>query len=55
MQKCEFNSTEITLLYEYSSKNMQLLQQNVFFREHIWGTHSVYRFQHKGYKCKGSS
>ena len=42
--KCEFNSTEITLLYVHSSKKMKHLQQNTFFREHIWGTPSVYRF-----------
>ena len=44
---CEFNSTEFTLLYGYSSENMKHLQQNALVREHIWGTHSVYRFNMK--------
>ena len=46
MQKCEFNSTEITLLYGYSSKSMKTyLQQNAFFREYIWGTHTSFKIE----------
>ena len=30
------------------------LQQNVFFREQIWRTASVYRSKYRGYKCTGS-
>ena len=33
MQKCEFNSTEITLLYGYSSVNMQHICSRTPFLE----------------------
>ena len=45
MQKCEFNSTEITLLYGYSSVNMQHICCKTSFLENASGeTPSVYRF-----------
>ena len=33
MQKCEFNSTEITLMYGYSSKNMKYIFNRTLFLE----------------------
>ena len=42
MQKCEFNSTEITLLYGYSSVNMQHICIRMPSRENTSGKLLLY-------------
>ena len=42
MQKCEFNSTEITLLYGYSSKNMKHICSRTPFLENTVGELILY-------------
>ena len=43
MQKCDFNFLEITLLHGYSFVIiLHICSRMHFFREHIWGTASLY-------------
>ena len=42
MQKCEFNSTEITLLYGYSSKNMKHICNRIPYLENPSGKLILY-------------
>ena len=42
MQKCEFNSTEITLLYRYSSVNMQHISSRMRLLENTSGELLLY-------------
>ena len=42
MQKCEFNSTEITLLYGYSSKNMKHICSRMPYLENASGKPILY-------------
>ena len=42
MQKCEFNSTEITLLYGYSSKNMKHIRSRMPYLENASGKLILY-------------
>ena len=42
MQKCGFNSTEITLLYGYSSANMQHISSRTPFLENRFGELLLY-------------
>ena len=42
MQKCEFNSTEITLLYGYSFKNMKYIYSRTPFLENTSGEIILY-------------
>ena len=48
MQKREFNSTEITLLYGYSSKNMKHIYSRTLFLENTSGgliLHTVFNIE----------
>ena len=42
MQKCELNSSEITLLYGYSSKNMKHISSRTPFLENTSGEFILY-------------
>ena len=42
-------------LWVFLCKYWTYLQESAFFREHIRGTSSIYRFYHRGYKSRGSS
>ena len=54
------NSVTSTLLKSYFCMDILLwiyatyLQQNVYFRKHIWRTTYIYRSKYRGYKCGGS-
>ena len=54
MQKCEFNSTEITPLFGYSSVNMQHICSRTPFLENTSGELILYTIFNIGYKCTGS-
>ena len=51
MQKYEFNSTEITLLYEYSSKSMKYICSRTPFLNNTSGELILYTVFNVGYKC----
>ena len=54
MQKCEFNSTEITVLYGSSSVNMQHICSRTPFLENTSGELLLYT-DFRGYTYRGSS
>ena len=51
MQKCEFNSTEITLLYGYSSESIKHICSRKPFLENTSGELILYTLFNIGYKA----